>query len=290
MIFKLNGRINSDNGGFAQLIRLHHQTQHLFADELTLDMENVSWFSADMCAAFGAILYRISSNLNTIELVNLKPGIETILSKNGFLSNYGRAKSPDTYGTTIEYQRFETKDDRYFGVYIEESLGTKQLPAMSVALWKKFRESIFEIFGNAVTHSETYLGIFACGQYYPTNHLLNFSIADLGIGIREVVLKKKALALSAPKAIQWATEDANTTKTGNIPGGLGLKLLREFITKNGGCLRIVSDSGAWELTQEKTGIHRFTESFPGTVVNIQINTADTDSYCLASEVSNADIF
>ena len=50
-----------------------------------------------------------------------------------------------TYGTTIEYKRFEAKDERYFAAYIEQHLVGKGMPNMSVGLQKKFRESIFEI-------------------------------------------------------------------------------------------------------------------------------------------------
>ena len=77
-------------------------------------MSTTSWFDADMCAAFGAILYSLSDNLNTVRLTNIKPKVENILSRNGFLSNYGREKIPDRYGTTIPYQRLDVKDDRYF--------------------------------------------------------------------------------------------------------------------------------------------------------------------------------
>jgi len=161
---------------------------------------------------------------------------------------------------------------------------------MTPGLLKKFRESIFEIFSNAVIHSETKLGIFSCGQFFPKKHRLDFSIADLGIGIQRNVQKKGRLNLSVEQAIIWAISEKNTTKTGPIPGGIGLKLLREFILKNEGRLQIVSDAGYWELSEGKEGTRSFLEPFPGTVVNIEINTKDTKSYCLASEVRPEDVF
>lgn len=66
-----------------------------------------------MCAAFGAILYRVEQHLNTVNLVNIPPRVEEILSKNGFLSHYGRVKLPDYWGTTISYQQLDIKDDCY---------------------------------------------------------------------------------------------------------------------------------------------------------------------------------
>lgn len=72
-----------------------------------------------MCAAFGAILYRVEQHLNTVNLVNIPPRVEEILSRNGFLSHNGRVKLPDYWGTTISYQQLDIKDDRHFAGYIE---------------------------------------------------------------------------------------------------------------------------------------------------------------------------
>jgi len=66
-----------------------------------IDLSSTTWFDADMCAPFGAILYRIGQLGNQIHLTNFRPGVEKILSKNGFLSHYGRLLLPDTFGTTI---------------------------------------------------------------------------------------------------------------------------------------------------------------------------------------------
>ena len=217
--------------------------------------------------------------------------MERILSKNGFLSAYGRKKIPDTWGTTIPYQRFDVKDDRFFGSYIEsEFVRRSEMPRMSLALLKKFRESVFEIFSNAVIHSQTKLGIFACGQYYPTKKRLDFCVADLGIGIHRNVTETVGLDMSPEAAIAWATEGQNTTKRGRIPGGLGLKLLTEFIRLNGGQIQIVSDAGYWKFSGNGTKIAKLNSPFPGTVVTIEVNTSDTQSYLLKSEVSETDIF
>lgn len=282
--------IRSEYEGFARLIQLHIEMKGLVAKHIEIDMSQVDWFDANMCAPLGAILYKISRKLNTVILSDIHPSVDRILSKNGFLSSYGRAKRLDTYGTTIEYKRFEPKDDRYFGSYIERHLIGKGIPQMTSGLLKKFRESIYEIFSNAVIHSETKLGIFSCGQFFPKKHRVDFSIADLGIGIHNNLKQKRGLDLSADNAISWAMKGKNTTKTGAIPGGLGLKLLREFILMNGGRIQIVSDRGYWELSDQKESTKILSGPFPGTVVNIEINTADTNTYCLASEIHPEDIF
>lgn len=277
--------------GFEALVHLFARTKDSSFEKIEIDMVKVNWLDGDMCAPFGALLYRLGSNLNTIVLSNIPSPVERILSKNGFLSNYGRVKIPDTWGTTIPYQRFEVKDDRFFASYIEQEFVQRpEMPKMSKGLIKKFRESVFEIFSNSVLHSRTKLGIFSCGQYFPKRNRLDFAVADLGIGIRRNVNESLGLDMTASEAIEWATSARNTTKTGSIPGGLGLKLLREFITLNEGRLQIVSDAGYWCLDRGNTVVKTLPFEFPGTIVAIEINTADKRSYALSSEVSDADIF
>lgn len=290
MIFTLP-EIRHEQAGFVALVRLASETKDCLFDDVDIDMGAASWFDADMCAAFGAILYRLGEDLNTVKLTNIRPNVEAILSKNGFLSHYGREKIPDRWGTTIPYQRFDVKDDRYFADYIEnELIHRAEMPAMSPGLLKKFRESIFEIFSNAVLHSRTELGIFSCGQFFPKRHRLDFSVADLGVGMRQNIKDNTGLDLSAEAAIQWATAGRNTTKRGPVPGGLGLKLLGEFIDLNGGCIQIVSDAGYWKRENRTTTTAPLNQPFPGTVVTVEINTADMSSYKLASELNAADIF
>ncbi|MBW2595184.1 MAG: sensor histidine kinase [Deltaproteobacteria bacterium] len=283
--------IRHDKAGFEALVCLHGQAKDCFFDNIDVDMSATSWFDADMCAAFGAILYRLSKNLNTVKLTNVEKNVVSILSKNGFMSSYGREKIPDRWGTTIPYQRFDVKDDRYFAGYIENKfMQRSEIPVMSPGLQKKFREGIFEIFSNAVLHSQTEMGIFSCGQFFPKRDRLDFSVADLGIGIRRNVKENAGLDLAPEDAIIWATEGCNTTKRGQIPGGLGLKLLCQFIDLNEGCIQIVSDAGYWKREKRKTFTARLSQPFPGTVVSVEINTADKQSYALTYELSETDIF
>lgn len=284
-------QIRHDYAGFEALTQLHARAKDLFLEEIEIDMGTTVWFDADMCAVFGAILYRLGDNLNTVNLVNIPSGVESLLSKNGFLSHYGRLSIPDSWGTTISYQRFDVTDDRYFSGYIEaEFIPRSEMPEMSKGLLKRCRESIFEIFSNAVLHSRTSMGIFSCGQFFPRKNRLDFTVADLGVGIRQNVSEYLRQDISADQAIVWATEENNTTKGGPVPGRLGLKLLCEFVDLNGGRLQIASDYGYWRRSNRKSSSSQLGHLFPGTVVNLEINTADTHSYILPSESKVDDIF
>lgn len=288
---KLPREICNNQAGYEALLRIWHETKNCSADDIEIDMSGTRWFEANMCAVLGALLYRLGDRLNAVRLINMQRQVEKALSQNAFLTHYGSEPLLDEWGTTITYQRFETKDERYFANYIDnELMQRRQIPVMSLELKKKFTESIFEIFSNATFHSGTELGIFSCGQYHPKNHLLKFSVTDLGIGIRENIKKVRRFDFTPERAIQWATQDGNTTRMGSVSGGLGLKLLRDFIDLNGGSIQIISDAGYWERKERHTNVARLRRSFPGTVVSIEIKTNDTQSYALASELRPSDIF
>ncbi|NLF02839.1 MAG: ATP-binding protein, partial [Anaerolineales bacterium] len=235
--------IRSTFDGFCRFADLAAEVGDRSFDTIEVDMSSTSWIDANMSAPLGVLFARWSDALNTVQPVRLQPNVETILAKNLFLVGYGFPQRPDAYGTVIPFRRFKPDDSRYFVSYINKHLVGKGIPQMSEGLGRRFKGSLLEVFVNAAMHSETTIGIFACGQFFPMQHRLDFCIADAGIGIRRKIRKELNLTLNSDQAIRWALEDGNTTRRGSIPGGLGLKLLREFIALNKGRIQIVSDRG-----------------------------------------------
>ena len=130
--------IYHDQEGFEYLVNLHSKTRKYLYENIKIDMQATDWFDADMCAAFGAILYRLGNNLNTVSLINIPGSIKEILLKNGFLGHYGWTHSvPDLWGTTIPYKQFDIKDSRYFSDYIDnEFILRSEIPEMSPVFLK----------------------------------------------------------------------------------------------------------------------------------------------------------
>lgn len=223
----------------------------------------------------------------------LQDRTRSALQMNDFLSAFMDVSKADAYNTTIKYRLFgadESSADE-FKRYINDSFqsGVKGLPQMSDPLLKEFRKSLFELYNNAVEHAESVLGVITCGQYFPQKRKLHFSIADLGIGIRSRIQHSTGMLYNDEAAIEWAVS-GNTTRTGPRPGGLGLRLLREFITLNQGRLIIVSGSGYWRQKGEAVRKQMFGHPFPGTVVTMVINTSDPAAYGLSSEIDVNQIF
>jgi hypothetical protein len=288
--------------GIQYLMDLYNKIMLSQDSVIRIEMSRVLWIDANMCAPLGALLHSTfclpKNRQKEIFLLNMNPNVEVILRKNGFLPDIclREPKKLDIFKTTIEYKRFGSIDSVLFKEYVENHFIKKHMgnhiPQMDLILLRKFRESIFEIFANAVAHSETKQGIFACGQYFPKKEQLKFSIADLGIGIRKNIYKHLKRDYTPERAISWAVDGENTTRQleGGIPGGIGLKLIKNFIYVNGGTMTIISDGGYWRFNNGKERLERLMSPFPGTVVNITINTSGKAEILQQAEVTPENIF
>jgi hypothetical protein len=288
LIYNLTG-IGSNLAGFEALANLAAQALEEKTNQVEVSMSRMDGFEANMSAPLGVVLNKLTDALKLVSIVDLPPSIETVLSRNGFLAafNYPPAGlSP----SALPYQRFKLKDAALFAQYLQEHLPGKGIPIMSAGLGKLFQQSLFEVFENSAFHSDSSLGVFVCGQFFPLKQRLDITIADAGITIPRRVKATFDWDLSAPEALAWAMRDGSTTKREGKPGGVGLKLLRDFVKLNEGRLQIASGGGYWEMNGGDIFIHPLACPFPGTVVNLEVNTADNKVYSLANEVSPESVF
>jgi hypothetical protein len=283
--------IYSNQKGYECLAELAKATVKLRADRLELDFSHVGFFDANMAAPLGAVLARVADRFNAIEIVNIPELIERVLRKNGFLIQHRYQPLEDANRTTIPFRRLQRTDEGLFEDYLQRHLRGKGIPRMSEGLGKVFKQKIFEVFQNAVIHSESEQGIFVCGQFFPQKQRLDLTLADAGIGIRENVRRYfDDRKIASVPAIRWALQEGHTTKKGQQPGGLGLKFLHDFVRLNKGRIHIVSRFGFYEFQGGTESFTKMAGDYPGTTVTLEVNTADTAAYRLESEVSHEGIF
>jgi len=286
MSYQLNN-IHNNVDGYNQLIKLYEEYKDDILEDIEIEL--IQWFNANLSALLGGILDKIKNDgLNNIEFTSITSEIQKILQKNGFLSFYGYDKVYDTYHTTIEYKKLKPSDSRYFNLYLEDDLLTRsEFPNMSDAVHEKINESIQEMFVNAQIHSETEF-IYTCGQFFPRDNKLNFTIVDTGIGFAKRIKKNLGETINPINAIKWAMIDGNTTKQG-VSGGLGLALLKEFITLNKGKIQIISGNAFYELYNNSERVQILNNYFDGSVVSMTFKTDDNKTYRFVSEDKETDI-
>jgi len=290
MQINVPGKLTSTESGYGFFVKLYDCTADLENDRLILDFKRNTWFEANLCAALGAILSKVQENINEIHFINIDPTVQQILTRNHFLSYFMNLHLPDKNRTTIKFRKFKVTEEKQFKDYLDdELLSQPDLPNMSPLLSNKINKSIFEIFNNANIHGRC-SHVFSCGQYYPQKKRLDFTIADLGRSIKQNVAEFLGKSLTGRESLSWAVEEGHTTKTGSIPGGLGLSLIREFLKLNKGKIQIVSSDGYWEEKNGRTFVGEFEDSFVGTIVNLEFNINDHNSYVLKEELNPNDIF
>lgn len=283
--------VRSNQQGFESLGELAKAAKGLFADRIELDMSRVSFFDANMAAPLGAVLARATGEFNIVEIVAVPRRVERILRKNEFLTNFWYDSLEDANDTTMPFRRLRLRDEGEFKEYIHSELTGKGIPKMSERASWIFKQKVFEVYQNAVVHSESEPGVFACGQFFPQQHRLDFTLADAGIGIRDTVRRYfNDSRIGSVPALKWALKPRHTTKRGPHPGGLGLDFLQRFARINRGKIQIASRFGFYELNDGKETFAKMAADFPGTAVTIEINTADDSVYYLKSELNTDDLF
>ncbi len=283
--------VRSTFDGFERLGRFASGTKDLFFDELILDMSEVNFFDANMAAPLGAILARVADAFNSVDINAVPSEVARILRKNRFLTRYGYNPLRDGYRTAMPFRRLRLSGQSAFEDYVDQWLERKGMPEMSKKARKAFKRKVFEIYQNAVIHSESDIGVFVCGQFFPKKKRLDFTIADAGIGIRETVRRYfENDRIGSVRSLRWALAPHHTTKRGRLPGGLGLQLLKDFTRLNGGKIQIASRFGFYEYSHGDESFRKMSADFPGTAVTIEVNTADESTYVLSDETAWDEIF
>lgn len=154
---------------------------------------------------------------------------------------------------------------------------------------------IFEIFMNAYGHGVFVqdiekLGVYSCGQHDPKEKKLYITVLDFGPGIVENV-KGKGITNNSLDAMHWALQKGNSTRTDSegieMPRGLGLDLLHEFVLLNEGELRIYSNDVKVKISKEvgvlveNSGLNVY-----GTLVSVAVNCDDREYLFLSERNSN----
>lgn len=254
--------------------------------QILIDCKGLGWVDAQLGTAILTIVSHSRMNGNEVSFQDMPSQPLTILQKNKTLVGQVR----DTYNTAIPVTPFRLDSEVDFAKFARVHLSRQEMPKMSSDLREKFFEGIDELFANCSLHSNSPFPVFVGGQFFPVAKRLTFTISDGGQGIDGSLRAAGRFFATHEAAIDWAMQPNNSARTGDIPGGLGLAILKEFIKMNGGRLTICSNGGYWEMRGENVTKSPIRHVFPGTVATVEINTSDVRSYQLDAPVNANDIW
>jgi len=285
-------RVLCNEIGYDFLSALAGETISASGSEINFNFGNCTWFEGNLCAVLGNILDGLVQRNNKIRFNNINNDILNTFSRNKFLSAFIPNDSLELDSLTIPYQKFKLVDEQKAKDFIKAELFDKpDMPHMSDEAQKLILINIFEVCVNAITHGQCEF-VYCCGQFFPMKNPpeVSISFVDLGRTIKANVNEYLKVQMTGNKTILWALDEGNTTKTGNEPGGLGLKLLQSLINYNKGSLQIVSADGFVELKNNVFREHSIKDYFPGTIVTIKLLLGDSNFYCITNEVNTDNIF
>ncbi|MDO4310921.1 MAG: hypothetical protein Q4C43_09435 [Prevotella sp.] len=281
--------VAADKAGYESLSELYDSMSQTQTTVIYVDFTNCKEFDANLAAVIGAILDKQTEEGHRIFLRSPKsPGVKRALSRNKFFRAFDLETKYEDRENYIEYRRFGVSDTLAFKEYIDTELIRKErFPSCSDKAKLKIIESIYEIFANAVSHSGCDW-VYCCGEVHTRKGktMLDITFVNLGNSVVDNVnnfLTGKGLGcMDSCKTLEWAFVEGHTTK--QMPGGLGLAILKQFIGMNDGTIQMISGDAMLEFEGDKTRNTELAKWFPGTIVTVEFNCDDKKTYMMTDEI------
>ncbi|WP_299058840.1 hypothetical protein [uncultured Polaribacter sp.] len=270
IVLHLSDSFYTNFSGIKRLFEFYRTASDYYNETVYLDFYHLNWFDANLSALFGSILSKLTKENNLKFSTDLKYLEQhfNVLFRNGFFRSENTVT--DEQKSTVSFRSFLPDDKDGFINYIENDLlNHRGMPDFSETVKDNIIESLIEVFCNIQIHSKSKEPFYVCGQYYPQQDVLTFSMVDLGVGFLPAIENKtKGEVDNDYDAIKWALEKRNTTKIGK-PGGLGLFDLNSYFEQTNGNFQIISGDTFWSLELENTVMKKF--HFPNPYVGSILN-------------------
>lgn len=248
--------------------------------EIVLDFSKCYFLRQNAVAFIGGLIRSLQSQGKTVNIRwdTLHNNVATNLQQNGFMHVFnGDRESWD--GNSIPYREDLTQDEDCLVDYLKEKWLGKGWINIGHNLQSLIVSRVYEIYANAFEHGQSNIGIFSCGQYYPSLGELKLTVVDFGVGIPSHVRNyENNPSLSADKAIEWAFKPGTTTRLGEVTGGIGLDFLKQFVNLNQGKLEIFSHDGYAIIDKCNESYQVRQTFFEGTLVNITLKCDESYYY------------
>lgn len=277
--------INNDYEDFKILFSIWKEVTGEAAD-IRLDFSECDFLRPNAVILLGGIARYLETQGRKayFDWKTLNKTVYHILNKNCFLSLFGDHANSDEHA--IPYREDKVKNPDEIMQYLDNKwLGLGWLH-ISNELKHYINSAIWEIYENAFTHSNSKIGVFTCGQHYTTSKELVLDVADFGCGIPTNVLEYLKRHQNPPmepkECLKWAFMSGTTTCETSIPRGIGLDILKKFVTINSGCMEIYSDKGYAKIDKDGEQYYNHEHFCQGTFINITLK-CDENLYKMSYE-------
>lgn len=270
--------VYTDSVGIKQLLNFYADCKQHRNVKIQIKLDNLLWLDGNLCAFLAGLLYRLKLE-NHLEFYINAAEVDKkcrVLFNNDFLPIKQDIKLYNN--SSIPFKGFLPKQKDEFIEYLEnELLSHSAMPKFSQDIKDKLIDDLVEIYGNIDKHAETQHPFFVCGQVYPKQQIIRFSLCDLGVGFYKKIKKSQPnLINDSGDAILWAIS-GNSTKT-DASGGMGLKNLHTYFTETNGGIQIFTGDTNWcsktmsqNVMLKPKGITKIDKDFIGSFISLEFN-------------------
>lgn len=280
--FTFEGQIRTDFTGFRQLLRFYTELSTHYQRIVYVDFGLLDWFDANLSAVLCAYMHKLQKDNDLTFIVDqaqIAASQFEILHRNGCFLPAGQPVA-DYRQSTILCTRFSLDQTAEFKQYIANDLfehrGLAELKKLNHNIAKLIRTNLIEIFENYRSHAHTEEPFFVCGQYFPQQERVSFTMTDLGVGFLPPIYDFSNAEIQTDiDAIHWALSGGSTRQENGEPSGCGLSGIKQFCQVTSSDFQIVTGRAFWGtdlLSTAFNGSRGFKESFVGCTVNISFNT------------------
>lgn len=283
-IIHIPNKLNIDKASYQFLAKLQYDIYTSNESFIILDFNGCQFTAPAFTAYFGALVAltrKWNKNIHFRSKQNTK--ITEYFINSGLYDYFTESKSSHINQNAIPFTKVNLDDDNLIN-YIDNILKLAPI-TLSAACQDSLFKNIYEIFNNAIEHSDSSCGVFSCGHWMPNKRQLIFSVCDTGSGIPNRV-KQREPDITSINAIKWALKRGNSTKqlTDGVPRGLGMADLKDFTKLNQGSLIIFSNDVYYNCSKSESGI-QLQYDIVGTLITVVITADDEHIYILKEEHS-----
>lgn len=270
--------IYTNVSGLEAIEKFYQQAKHYSNLSVNIGVKQMQWIDGNMSALLGAALYRLHTEQGltfTISFEDVKKQFP-ILFQNGLISTDAIIVERKTKSSTIPFKAFWPHDkDGFIAYVLEELLLHDGMPKFTETAMGKLVDDLAELCCNINLHSGTNAPFFVCGQYYPTEKKVIFTVTDLGQGfLPKINAKTDGAITTAKQAIHWAL-DGNSSKS-DAPGGIHLSKMKEFFLNHDGHMHIASGDAYYSTqatnnTVSPVGFSSIDQQFMGSTIHLVFN-------------------
>ena len=288
-VFFISQSVAADKAGYEFLCELYKDMHEVENEKIYVDFGKCRAFDANLSAVLGAFFdMRQKEGCPVFFNLPQHPGVRRFLSRNKFLKAFDISTTNEDRENFIEYKKFGVCDTQAFKEYIDKELIQKErFPNCTEKAKIKIIESIYEIFANAVSHGGCDY-VYCCGEVHQRKGktMLDMSFVNLGLSVVDNVnhymQERKLSILPSCDALNWAFVEGHTTKQDT--GGLGLSILKQFVSLNNGTIQMISGDAMLEIEGGENKDTKLNKWFPGTIVTVEFNCDDDKTYFMTYEL------